>query len=51
MPKDLICGMEVLNERFVFEIRGKKYFFVRRGAWINLKNFQMKVLVAEAVMI
>ena len=39
MPKDLICGMEVLDERFVFEIRGKKYFFCSQGCLDKFKEF------------
>lgn len=38
MLKDPICGMDVLNEKFIFEIRGKKYFFCSQGCLDKFKE-------------
>ncbi len=39
MIKDPICGMNVTDERFTFEIGGKKYFFCSQGCLEKFKGF------------
>ena len=38
MFKDPICGMDVKNEHFAFEIAGKKYFFCSQGCLEEFKK-------------
>ncbi len=38
MTKDPICGMNVADEQFTFEIGGKKYFFCSKGCLEKFKD-------------
>jgi len=42
MYKDPVCGMEVKDEQFTFEISGKKYFFCCQGCLEKFKEFSAK---------